>query len=358
LRALGDDNASVRLHAALALSLAGGETSVGVLLQRLTQAATEDRTAIGLALSGAAARAGDKVAGELSRVLADIGGGPRDALIEGLGRIAGAKAGSYLADLAHQSQDAVDRRKIAEALRGHPEQGKLLTELLADPNAAVRAEATWAAGFLPAGEGASASFARVAQLVADADLGVASNAAAAVALLGKTVSAREPDAKVRATAALCKGLGDFRSYVRANALVGLGVLGSRCDGGKTERRLLAQDPSEVARQAAARLLRVSNTSEPPDKDDARALSRCLAEDKSGMVANACRAAAETSDRGSAVVVFVVPDGRSSPLPLAPYSLQRADGFIRSGIADRRGAVFEHAAPRGQLRLVVPGPLAR
>jgi hypothetical protein len=46
------------------------------------------------------------------------------------------------------------------------------------------------------------------------------------------------------------------------------------------------------------------------------------------------------------------------MPLAPYSLQRADGLIRSGIADRRGAVFEHAAPQGQLRLVVPGPLAR
>ena len=120
---------------------------------------------------------------------------------------------------------------------------------------------------------------------------------------------------------------------------------------------MAQDPSEIVRQAAAHLLRASRTGR-SDKDDARALSRCLAEDKSGMVANACRAPAEASDRGSPVVVFVVPDGRSSPLPLAPYSLQRADGFIRSGIADRRGAVFEHAAPRGQLRLVVPGPLAR
>ena len=358
LRALGDDNASIRLHAALALSLAGGEGSVGALLHRLTEAATEDRTAIGLALSGAAARAGDKMAAELARVLTGIGGGARDALIEGLGRIAGAKAGARLADLAHHSQDPADRRKIAEALRGHPEQGKLLTELLADGDASVRAEAVWSAAFLPPGEGASAAFARAAQLMGDSDLGVATNAAAAVAELGKALSSREDGAKTRATATLCKALGDFRSYVRANALVGLAVLGSRCDGGQRERKLLAQDPSEVARQAAARLLRLSGSPGRPGKEDAQALSRCLAEDKSGMVANACRVAAETPTQGSPIVVFVVPDGRSSPLPLAPYSLQRADGFIRSGIADRRGAVFEHAAPRGELRLVVPGPLAR
>jgi hypothetical protein len=194
--------------------------------------------------------------------------------------------------------------------------------------------------------------------MADADLGVATNAAAAVAELGKGLSGRDPAAKKRAAAALCKGLGDFRSYVRANALAGLAVLGSRCEGGQTERRLLAQDPSEMVRQAAARSLRVAGPSGRPGKEDAQALSRCLAEDKSGLVANACRAPAEAPERGSPVVVFVVPDGRSSPLPLAPYSLQRADGFIRFGIADRRGAVFEHAAPRGQLRLVVPGPLAR
>jgi HEAT repeat protein len=325
LRALGDDNASIRLHAALALSLAGGESSVAVLLQRLTEAATEDRTAIGLALSGAASRAGDKMAAELSRVLAGIGGGARDALIEGLGRIAGAHAGARLADLAHQTHDPSDRRKIAEALRGHPEQGALLTELLADGDAAVRAEAVWSAAFLPPGEGAPAAFARATQLTNDADIGVATNAAAAVAELGKGMSSRNPDAKARAAATLCKALGDFRSYVRANALSGLAVLGSRCDGGQIERRVLAQDPSEVARQAAARLLRVSEPSGRPSKEDAQALSRCLAEDKSGMVANACRAPAEMPGRGSPVVVFVVPDGRSSPMPLAPYS-RRPDSF--------------------------------
>jgi HEAT repeat protein len=357
LRALGDDNASVRLHAALALSQAGDGKSAEVLLERLTEAATEDRTAIGLALSGAAARAGDQAAVEFLRVLGGIGGGARDALIEGLGRIPGARAGAGLSEIARATHDAADRRKVAEALRGHPEQGAALTALLADGDPAVRAEAVWSAASLPPGESASAAFLRSIRMLGDIDQGVASNAAFAVAELAKTLSSKDVESKTRASAALCKSLADFRSYVRANALVGLATLAARCDKGQIERRLLAQDPSEIVRQSAAKLL----GSRPPSQrapEDARALSRCLGEDKSGMVANSCRAQVEEAGRAAPVVVFVVPDGRASPMPLAPYSLQRVDGFIRSGVADRRGAVFELLAPRGELRLVVPGPLAR
>jgi hypothetical protein len=194
-------------------------------------------------------------------------------------------------------------------------------------------------------------------LLGDVDQGVASNAAFAVAELGKTLAVKDAEAKASAKTALCEALRDFRSYVRANALVGLATLGARCEGGQAERGLLVQDPSEIVRQSAARLLR-SRSGPLRSPEDTRALSRCLAEDKSGMVANACRAPAEEAGPGAPVVVFVVPDGRASPMPHAPYSLERTDGFIRSGIADRRGAVFELAAPRGELRLVVPGPLAR
>jgi hypothetical protein len=76
------------------------------------------------------------------------------------------------------------------------------------------------------------------------------------------------------------------------------------------------------------------------------------------VAVACRSSFTRVTATTPAIVFVVPDGRAAPLELGAYSLQRSDGFIRSGIADRRGAVFEGAAPRGELRLVVPGPLAR
>jgi HEAT repeat protein len=357
LRALGDDNASVRLHAALALSLAGGEASVATLLERLTEAATEDRTAIGLALSGAASRGGDQVSAALARALSRAGGAARDALIEGLGRSRGANGGAALAELARKTQDSADRRKVAEALRGHPEQMPLLSALLGDVDPAVRAEAVWSAGFLPPDERAETALTRSVALATDADLGVATNAAASVARLAKTLAGKDPAVKTRATAALCGALGDFRSYVRVNALGGLGVLESRCDGGQVERRMLTQDSSEMVRRAAARLLR-GPLGARPNKEDAQALARCLAEDKSGMVASACRAAPPLPGPPSPVVVFVVPDGRTSPAPLAPYSLELADGFIRSGMADRRGAIFESAAPGGELRLLVPGPLAR
>jgi HEAT repeat protein len=356
LAALGDDNAAVRLHAALALGLSAGEASVPRLLDRLTQAATEDRTALGIALSGALSRGGDKTAKLLEGVLFESGGAVRDALIEGLGRAPGANAGGLLAALASREGEGADRRKIAEALAGHPEQGAVLAKLLSDPDPSVRAQAVWSAGALPPGASAIASLARAMQLVSDPDLDVASNAVAAAALVARTLSASDANAKPVATAWLCKALGDFRSYVRANALAGLFILEARCDKGKEERRLLALDPSETVRQQAARLLARGGTPE-INKDDVRALARCVADDKSGLVAVACRARPLVLGGSSSTLVFVVPDGRASPLPSAAYSLARADGLIRSGLADRRGAVFERGAPRGELRLLVPGALA-
>jgi HEAT repeat protein len=262
-----------------------------------------------------------------------------------------------LAQLAAREIDGPDRRKIAEALAGHPEQVAVLTRLLSDPDPGVRAQAAWSAGSQPAGPGATASLARVMQLVSDPDLDVASNAVASAALLARTLSAGDPNVKANVAAWLCKSLGDFRSYVRANALAGLAVLDVRCDKGGDERKLLAQDPSETVRFVAARL--ISRDAQQASKDDVRALARCVSDDKSGMVAVACRtrpgvaAPAEPSPS----LVFIVPDGRAAPLASAAYSLARADGLIRSGLADRRGAVFERAAPRGDLRLLVPAALA-
>jgi HEAT repeat protein len=357
---LGDDNPSVRLHAALALSRAGSEASVAVLIERLTQAATEDRTAIGIALAGALSRSDERAAKKLEPVLFGAGGGVRDALIEALGRMPGNAAGALLAELARRGPDASDRRKMAEALAGHPEEAALFAALLADPDPGVRADAAWAAGSLTTGR--AAALARVQALVSDGDLDVAANATAAIARLANVATATPGDSDVRGRAigSLCKALGDFRSYVRANALAGLAILGARCESGAEERRILAQDPSEIVRQAAARLL-LRSLARPdgtgPAKEDTRALSRCVADDKSGMVSNACRASFQIPTEGLPALVFVVPDGKSVPMPLASYSLLRADGLIRSGKADRRGAVFEQKTPKGELKLLVPGPLA-
>jgi len=359
LAALDDDNASIRLHAALALARAAGEGSVAHLVARLTQAATEDRTAIGIALSGALSRSGEAAAKQLDGALLEAAAGGRDALIEGLGRMQGAATGRLLGEIVRRGADSADRRKIAEALAGHPEQLAFLTELFSDPYPAVRAEAIWSAASMPAGPAVSATLPRSEKLMLDADLDVAANAAAAVALLAGKLAAGQEQARGQAVASLCAGLVDFRSYVRANALAGLGILGARCDKGAAERRLLAQDPSDIVRLSAARLLSRGPRSDAASvaKDDARALSRCVADDKSGMVAIACRSLFQPPASSIPALVFIVPDGRSAPLPLAAYSLLRADGLIRSGVADRRGAVFERSAPNGELKLVVPGPLA-
>jgi HEAT repeat protein len=351
VNALGDDSPSVRLHAALAVAKAGGEASIPRLVDRLTQAATEDRMAIGIALAGALSRSGEAAAKQIEPVLFASGGGVRDALIEALGRMPGKVSGSLLAELARRSPDAADRRKLAEALGGHPEQEALLATLLADPDAGVRADAAWASASYPAAQSAAA-LSRVVGLMSDADVDVAANATAAAALLAKTAG-KAPEA----VASFCKALRDFRSYVRANALAGLGVLDARCEKGAVERRILTDDPSEVVRQAAARLLSRAPRGGAVATDDARALSRCAADDKSGMVAVACSSSVEMPTSSLPQLVFVIPDGKTSPLPLASYSLLRADGLIRSGKADRRGAIFERNAPAGDLRLLVPGALA-
>ncbi|HKQ67847.1 MAG TPA: HEAT repeat domain-containing protein [Polyangiaceae bacterium] len=358
LHALGDDNASIRQHAALALALAGSERSVPELVERLTETPTEDRTAVGIAFSGTLSRAGDTAVRSVEKAFAGAGGGVRDALIEGLGRTLGSAADGILSSVVDRGADIADRRKIAEALGGRSNVD-LLTRLLSDPDDGVRAAAVWSAGMLPKAVVTAAMVARVSGLVAAVDLDVAANAAAALGLLGRTTSSNAAVTR-EASATLCKATGDYRPYVRANAVSSLAMLGARCDNGEKERKLLAADRSEAVRKAVARMLSRAQLAQDPRaavKDDARALARCVSEDKSGAVANACRAPFATPSKWAPVLVFVVPDGQSSPVAGAVYSLARADGLIRSGIADRRGAVFERAAPSGEVTLMVPAALA-
>lgn len=353
LGALSDENAAVRLQAAVALSRAAGEGSVGALLDRLAVAAEEDRGAVGIAVAGAMARAKEpKWAEKGERLLATSSDAARDALLEGLGRMPGRPAGDVLARAA-KAADADDRRKVAESLAGHPEELVTAIALLGDGDAAVRAAAAWSVGTIAHASAAVAPLDRLAALAADSDADVAANAVASVARIAVRGSGGPSAA---ALGLLCRALDDGRPYVRTNALAGLALVGARCDDGAKERALLARDGSEVVRGAAAELLhRV------PARDgaeDRRALSRCAEEDKTASVAARCGAPASRAAGASPLVVFVVPDGRTTPVSRAPFALLRADGLVRGGLADRRGAVFESSAPTGAVTLLVPGPLAR
>ncbi|WP_437915507.1 HEAT repeat domain-containing protein [Sorangium sp. So ce302] len=371
LAALDDESADVRLRAAIALSRVAGPGSARPLLQRLTVAAEQDRGALGIALSGALSRADDaggaggaadaKAARDASgkglvhEVAAAIASAPdaaRDALIEGLGRMPGQAAGAALARMA-SAAPIDDRRKIAEALAGHPEAAAALRKLAGDPDPGVRANAIWSLG----AAGDKDALPLLLPLLKDPDAAVAGNAAGAI---GRAAGRLGQPA--RAAAALCAALPDARPYVRANALAALTVAGARCDG-DAARDLLARDPAEAVRLAAADHLARSGAD-----DDRRALARCAAEDRNAAVAGRCaRAAPPRAPAAGAedVVVFIVPfdagrggSVRDAPAPRAPFALVRADGLLRLGVADRRGEIFERGAPRGPIRLTVPAPLVK
>ncbi|XYI00635.1 HEAT repeat domain-containing protein [Sorangium sp. So ce1128] len=365
LEALDDESADVRLRAAVSLSRVAGPGSARALLQRLTVAAEQDRGALGIALSGALSRAGDgkgatdannakdpsdpDLVRDVAAAVASAPDAARDALLEGLGRMPGQAAGAALARMA-ATAPIDDRRKIAEALAGHPEASAALRKLAGDPDPGVRASAIWSLGAV----GAADALPLLPPLLRDPDAAVAGNAAGAIGRIAGR--AGQP---ARAAAALCGALSDARPYVRANALAGLTVARARCDGAAA-RDLLARDPAEAVRLAAADHLAQGGAD--PDR---RALARCASEDRNATVAARCASPAAPPSGAEDVVVFVVPfdagrgdSARDAPVPRAPFALVRADGLMRLGVADRRGELFERGAPRGPLRLAVPAPLVK
>ena len=352
LAALDDESAEVRLGAAMSLSHVGGSAVAQELLRRLAVAAEQDRSALGIAISGALARSDDPaLAARVREAYATAPESARDALIEGLGRMRGPDAGRALDGIAAGSID--DRRKVAEALAGHGEMEGALRRLAGDADPGVRANAAWSLGTV----GTKPSLAALTRLTGDPDVAVAGNAAAS---LGRIAGRAGAGGEV--TKALCSALGDARPYVRANALGGLSIAGSACDV-STASDLLARDPSESVRLAAADYLAraVSRGGDKAVEADRRALLRCVSEEKDARVAGRCARPAPAPKSAvplDDIAVYVVPDGRRAPEARAPFALVRADGLLRLGLADRRGEIFETAAPAGVIRLAVPAALAR
>jgi HEAT repeat protein len=234
--------------------------------------------------------------------------------------------------------------KVAEALASHPEATVALSSLAKDVDGRVRANAVWALGSV----GSQRELPIISGALADRDVAVAGNAAAA---LGRLASRHHlPGTE------LCQALTDSRSYVRANSLGALRLVGQRCSE-ELARDLLIHDRSEVVRAAAAVLVQSVPSKRP--EFDRSALKRCAESDVSGSVVLACSNPPEPlPEAKDPVTVYVVPTGESSPVPGAPFALVRADGIMRLGVADRLGSVFEHDAPRGFVSLAIPAPVAR
>lgn len=349
LKLLDDPDADVRLASAMALARLADGSLVSALVERLTQASEQDRLAVGLALTGASAGVRDDAAVQLiEQALVEARESMRDVLIEALGRAPVARAGKALAAVASTSSSADDRRKAIEALANHPDMVQQVRASLSDADPTVQAVSAWVLGQV--GEESDAS--RLQALLAHRDVTVAGNAAAALGRL----SARHRGS----VGPLCQALDDARAYVRANALAGMQVAAQRCGEGQRERAMLMTDSSALVRARAARLIKAIAAQDAAA--DRRALRRCWLDDRYGEVARACDddelQAHQQAGKTEPVTIFVVEDGQTVPRPRAQFALVLADGLMRLGAADRRGAVTEVRAPRGPVELAVVAELGR
>jgi HEAT repeat protein len=351
---------AVRVRAAVALSESGSARARDALLHRLTADEGFDRASLLTALGGTLARVPSDAAVEaLTAQLAMAAGPERDALVEAIGLAPIPAAVRALAEIARSIEPA-DRRAVAVACAAHPGDAgsaAVARSLLADPDASVRAQAAWSLGTI----GDATDLAALAQVARASDFDAAADA---VAAMGRILARRAPTAEAgprggardgvaRAAETLCPLVDQARVYVRANALAGLALSGARCGDGSRETRALSEDPSEDVRAAAARAL-----ASHADEREQRALGRCARGDASGAVALLCRRTPPAPARAHRVLVYVIPEGAETPVPGASYAVLLADGTVRAGTADRRGAAFDPAAPEGDVSLRTPSALAR
>ena len=336
---LSETDPQLRLHAALALSRAGGAKAREALFAKLATSEETDRAAVLTALGGVLSRVPTPDAiKRLDHELELSAGADRDALLVAMARAKSPDAMAPLARLA-RSEFPEDRRAVAALLtaRTNAEVAALGTTLLADTDATVRAQAAWSMGTI----GDASSAPALLKLAQAGDMDTSIDATAALA----RIAARS--AKQQAATWLCPLLDHAHPYVRANALVGLALSQARCGDGTKERRLLLFDDADVVRGSAARA--VGRT----DPEDVRALESCAANDRSGTVARKCRTPFKPPTKTAPLLVYVVAEDGVIPIAKSAYAIALADGLIHVGTADRRGAVFDPVTPSGEVSLDRP-----
>jgi len=353
LEALDDKGRDVRLHAAMALARVGGVRTRDTLLTKLEGSEESDRFAVFHALAGVAERSSSEpMVARLVKTLGLAAGPERDAIVEVLSRSPLPEATAAVLGQTSQAHPTEDRRTAVAALAKRaatdPKVQQALVAALKDAEPSVRAEAAWAlgtAGYAPATDA-------LVQLAGSADGDVAANATAS---LGRIAAKAFPARKDRVAALLCPHLTDARSHVRTNALAGLNETKATCADAGRARKILAEDPSDDARAEAATLLGQS-----PAADDRALLDRCATQDRAGGVAARCREALSPAratdpraDKERPVTVYVATDAASSSRPQVPYALRYSHGYVRAGLADRRGAVTDPAARGPYLELRRP-----
>jgi cellulose synthase operon protein C len=339
LSALDAEETRVKRAAALSIRRAESVELLAPLLSRFEGASRNERTFLALALFGPLAKTrDDALLARAIKLLDAARGGERDTLLEALARSDRRVARAALARLA-ASADVSDRAKLAEVSAAAPD-AVVLERLLRDADARVRANAAWSLGFIGA-EGSGPARAALGRALKDRDPSVIGNAAVSLGRLSRG------QAKL-AAAVLCGGLlRDERATVREQTLRGLALARASCSDGQPQQ-LLVRDPRARVRRAAAELLLRTS----PGASEQRLLSRCQDSDPHALVAEACGAAARPDlTEVEPVTVLIVPVSRDEPTPGAPFALLFADGGLRLGVADRRGAVHAPRAAKGRFELL-------
>jgi HEAT repeat protein len=331
LDALDGAEPAERRAAALALYRTGSKAAVPWLLRKLDASSGEDVEWVLLALRGTVSRSSDPdIGAELERRLGAATGPRREALLEVL--VVSRGAASALERVARRA-GARSRAKVAELVAALPDARPLALELARDQGA-VRENALWSLGFI----GSASDLELLADAIRDPEPRAAANAAVSFGRLARKDSDPTP---------LCQALERGAAAVRTSALTALRLSGLGCEG---RERALLLDPSRFVRLAAAELLAHQRS----DAAVAGLLARCADEDRDARVAKACRSEpAKASSSGPAVTTFVWSAGGTEPMPGLPYALRFADGSVRHGLADRRGAVHESKPAKGELSLEVP-----
>jgi cellulose synthase operon protein C len=336
LEAIDSPEPRSRREAALAIRRAGGESLGQPLLDRLERTSERDAVWLGLALAGPLSSTHNaELLASVERRIAKSSGPLRDALLEALG--ASPLGGELLVQIG-KSAGAKSRAKIAELLSSHPKQRTFVLELLKD-GGVTRQHAAWTIGVV----GTSADLERVGELILDRDPRVAANAAVSYGRLAHGTAGAD-------TKPLCLTLSHRQPALRAGGLMGLRLAGLRC--GENEQDLLARDPSPAVRLAAAELL----SRDRAEPEIAALLERCLDEERDGRVAAACAPPATNkppAERAPLLTAFVFPPTGTEPQPGLPYAIRFADGTVRHGEADRRGALSDPKPLRGAVSLEVP-----
>ena len=350
LEVLGSPDAGVRLHAAVALSEAGGATARDALLAKLDGGDEVDRAALLTALGGVLARAPSEAAVARLKGALELAAGPeRDGIVEALGRAPLGSAVKALAAVAKRDEPA-DRRAAATLLAAHPGDPAALTAvraLLEDPE---RRRAR--AGRVDARDASATRRTWRACPPWHARRTWTPRRTRSPPSAASRARAHAPGVAVKT---LCPFAGRSAPLRRANALAGLALLRRALRGerrGRADRAGRRPERGRARRGGAA----------PVARSDRRRRARARAVRAQRPIRSGRRplplAARRVPARTHAALVYVVPRTPTQPRPSAPYAMLLADGTHprRHDRPPRR--VFDPVAPEGEVTLRRPSALAR